>query len=142
MQLKCSEIIAGAKGIYIHNSETNEVIIDSDYIEGNGDGDGAISSVGTSKYLIRNAKIKNVDDTSSSIGIFINISGGYPNITLENVVVVTGSLANGETIYSDVGVSITYVNNYGVFLNKDASNIEFIIGDSGNYKVIVDNEIE
>jgi hypothetical protein len=138
--INCTEIISEQQGVEIHNSSEQKVIIDSDYIEGNVNNNGVIYSYGYANYLIRNAKIKNSDTSSSSIGMYIDEPDSQ-NITLKNVIVVTGNITSGETIYAVNPTMEFFVYNYGLFLNKEATYVNYFVGDDNNYKVVVDSDI-
>ncbi len=141
-QATCNEVISDTKGVFIHNPNTSDIVIDSDYIEGSTGYYGTIYSIGIAKYTIKNAKVKNSSTSSSSIGMYIDTNSGYPNVTLNNVIVVTGNLDEGQSIYgTEGGISPNLVNNYGLFLNVRASNIQYVVGTIANYKVTVDSVI-
>lgn len=74
--------------------------------------------------------------------MYIDTNSGYPNVTLNNVIVVTGNLDEGQSIYgTEGGISPNLVYNYGLFLNVRASNIQYVVGTNANYKVTVDSVI-
>jgi len=136
----CKEIISGTKGINILNNTHTSIVIDSEYIEGGIGNTAVIYSSGAVTYTIRNAKIKSSNTSSSSIGIYALNPTESATITLENVIVITGNLTYGESIYYN-GFFSAYLTCYGLFLNKTASNVNYLVGDSGNNKVIVDSII-
>jgi hypothetical protein len=138
--INCTEIISETKGVDIHNSSTQKIIIDGDLIEGSTGNNGVIYSYGYANYLIRNAKIKNSSSSSSSIGMYVD-EPETQNITLENVIIVTGNLTNGETIFVAVPAVELDIYNYGLFLNKEAASINYLVGDDNNHKVIIDSDI-
>ena len=134
----CSEIISVMQGVNITNSASEKIILDADLIEGAGGNGGVIYAVNDANFTIRNAKIKNTSSTGSSYGIYLNPGNGNPFITLDNVIVVTGNLTSGETIYCLTGSNETYIYNYGMFVNKVFGGVQLLVGDSSNYKVIDD----
>lgn len=133
------EIISKNKGIKIHNSTSTKIIIDSNIVEGKSPDEesGVITCISNSNLLLRNAKIRNVGSANGSVGIYIDSNTNHI-IELENIIVVTfdPEETNDKTIFRD-GDTIDIKNSI-VFLNKDALNINFIIGTITNKKVIVD----
>lgn len=142
--IKCSEIISDTKGVNIHNEAPQKVTIYADLIEGSTGNYGVIYSVGATLYEIQNAKIKNKSTSGSvpySIGIYVD-NADAQNITLQNVILVTGNTTNGQTIYTPpLAPETSTIYNYGIFLNKAVSStFLWVVGDSNNdnYKYIVD----
>lgn len=139
--IQCDEIISLSEGINIANSD-EAIVIEANYIEGSSGNDGVVRSSSGSKYILRNAKIKCVDISISSVCLFI--STGIQEIEIENLILVTGNLVDGDTIRRD-GSNIE-VKNLGLFVNKaiNESLITLVIGtgliepDDYNYKYIVD----
>jgi len=136
------EIISGTKGIYIHNSSSQKVIVDSNYIEGGNGNSGVIKSDSGSNYVLRNAKIKNTATSSPSIGIYIP-DGGTNNqtIEIENLIIVTATGVSDFSIYRD-GSNDIHIKNLTLFVKKDISgHVKLDIGDEDNFKYIVSNDI-
>jgi len=136
--IKCSEIISDTQGVNIHNTDPEKIIIDSDYIEGSVGNNGVVYAVDSANFTIRNAKIKNVSTASSSVGIYLDPVNGNPYIELNNIIVVTGDLIFGESIYENTGSNVAYIYNYGTFANKNISGPSILVGTDLNYKVIID----
>lgn len=133
------EIISKNKGIKIHNSTSTKIIIDSNLIEGKSPNttSGVITCLTNSNLLLRNAKIRNVGADNNSYGIYIPSTGTHL-VEIENIIVVTfdPDETNNGTIFK-AGSSLNIKNSL-VFLNKAATNVNFIIGSTTNKKVIVD----
>jgi len=142
------EIISVTKGINIHNTSTQKIIIDSNKIEGSNGNDGVIRSSTGSNYVIRNAKIINTYTGSSapfSRGIFIsdNNQANDQTIEIENLIIVTGTGSNDASIYRDGNQNID-IKNLTLFVKKDiSSNITLKIGTgiTGNFKYIVSMDV-
>lgn len=130
------------------SNNNNEITIDANYIEGNYSDVGIASVVYSSgsssnpgNFLIKNAKIRNKNSSSTATGIFLeNI---YPKVTLNNVKIIAGA-ADGNIIYLSNGTSID-VKNYGLFgnYNINETKIKLKIGTSltdlnYNYQCIID----
>lgn len=126
----CKEIISGTKGVNISNDRHSSIVLDSEYIEGGIGNTAVIYSSGAVTYTIRNAKVKSSDASSSSVGIYALNPTESATITLENVTVVTGNLTYGESIIYN-GIFAAYLTCYGIFLNKAATNVNYLVGDSG-----------
>lgn len=132
--LKIDEIVSkGGVAMYL-NDFTELFSIDSSYIECNGAA--VISSNNTAvNYLIKNAKLKNLDSSSDSKGIALD--GTSPILTFKNVKIVSGgklvNLVNGTV----------NIKNYGLFGNKDIDNdhVTLLIGNLGNYQFIPSTEL-
>jgi len=138
--VKCNEIISGTKGVSIHNSSSQLIVIDANYIEGSIGNPGVIYVTNNAHFTLKNSRIKNTSSSSSSVAIYINPGNSIPTIELENVILVTGNLTWGETIYVLTGSEIFYVKNLGLFANKTPM-ADIIIGTNSNFKIIVDSQI-
>ncbi|MCB0727538.1 MAG: hypothetical protein KDD00_08740, partial [Ignavibacteriae bacterium] len=99
---------------------------------------GVIYSLAASNFTIRNAKIKNTSTSSYSVGVYLNASNASPYVELKNVIIVTGNIASGETIQVRIGANAVNIYNYGLFLNKDFTDADVLIGTVNNYKLITD----
>lgn len=138
--VKCNEMISDNSNSIVLNDSVDEITVDVNFIKGNADT--TVFSYGTStapgKFLIKNARIKNTSDSSYSKGIYIQNTN--PEITLNNVKIISGN-QNGNIIYLASGTSVS-VKNYGLFGNYDpASTITLIIGDSINYLFVSDPDL-
>lgn len=131
--VKCNEIISDTINAMTLNDFTNQITIDANNIIGKGDGDIAvIFSYDTANYVIKNARIKNINSGSSVYGIKLikNPNGGSPSVTFNNAIII----ANGILISYNVSSPSLHTKNYGLFGNKDiAANIILDIGNLGNY---------
>lgn len=139
----CNKIISDTKGINIDNSN-QEIIIDANYIEGNIGNDGVIKSSGTSKYMLRNAKITCTDTSSNSVCIYIpNSAANLQTIQIENLILVTGNISTGDTIRR-IGDNEMKIKNLGLFVNKEINLTKTplligtgVTGPNANYKYII-----
>ena len=143
--IRAVEIISGTKGINIHNSSSQKIIIDADYIEESNGNDGVIRSSSGSNYVLRNAKIKNnYSGSSSPYSRGIYIDGGSVDdqtIEIENVIIVTGTGSLDFSIFRSGSNGIN-IKNYGLFVKKGVSSlVGFIVGTNSNFKVITNNDI-
>ena len=134
----CSEIVSLTQGVNITNTNPEKIIIDADLIEGSTGNSGVIYSLAASNFTIRNAKIKNTSTSSYSVGVYLNASNASPYVELKNVIIVTGNIASGETIQVLIGANAVNIYNYGLFLNKDFTDADVLIGTVNNYKLITD----
>lgn len=138
----CIDIISGVRCINIDNDD-DQIIIDANYIEGNiGATDGVVYCNNHGKFLLRNAKIKNLRTSGTSpfsIGIYLGAMGTI-SMELENIIIVTGDshATDARTIVSAVART---VKNLGLFTNKPNTNITFQIGTTGNFKYIVSPDV-
>ena len=141
----CIDIISGVRCINIDNDD-DQIIIDANYIEGNiGATDGVVYCNNHGKFLLRNAKIKNLRTSGTSpfsIGIYLGAMGTI-SMELENIIVVTSEISDtSKTIYS---ASSRDVKNLGLFVNKPKSDsITLKIGTevtTGNFKYIISADI-
>ena len=145
----CDEIISGTKGIYIHNSSTKKIIIDANKIEGSNGNNGVVKSANGSNYVLRNAKIKNISNSGDSVCIYIDSGSTLTSqtIEIENLILVSGNVSSGKTIFR-AGSTAINVKNLGLFVNK-AIDEDMIILEIGlglddpdyNYKYIVSTDI-
>ncbi|HMS35000.1 MAG TPA: hypothetical protein PKC91_13040 [Ignavibacteria bacterium] len=135
--LKCNKIISQNTTALVVNDFTNQITIDCDYIEGNGNGDyAAVYSYSTANFNLRNTKIinKNSDSASKAIILIANITtGAKPNATLNNIKLIS----NGELIYFNGNINII---NFGLFGNKNinTSNVNLQVGTYNNKQFIYD----
>ncbi len=144
--IQSDEIISTTRCINIDNDD-EQIIIDANYIEGvTAESDGVVYCNNHGKFLLKNAKIKNLNSSGSSspysIGIYLGNTGTI-NMELENIIVVTGDTSNdSRTVVSAISRN---VKNLGLFVNKPKSdNITLLIGTeivTGNYKYIVSNDV-
>ena len=147
--VKCNEIVsegsASGNSTLGLNDFTDQITIDVNYVEGNSPQ--VVYSFGSStnpgNFVLKNAKIKNKNTSTSSKGILLqNI---YPIVTLRNVKIVSGS-DTGSNIFLASGTSID-VNNYGLFGNaaiQGAVNLKIgpKPGAMGyNYQCIIDGDL-
>lgn len=146
--VQCDKIISTNKGIHIEN-QSNQIIIDANYIEGGNGNNGVIRSALFSKYIIRNAKIVNTytgDVDPYSIGIFINYGEtNSQTIELENLIIVTGNDSNDLCIKFEDGLLPTTmdIKNLNLFSNKGkSSSVIFLVGDTGNNKFITSGDVK
>lgn len=99
-----------------------------------------------SKYILRNAKIKNTYTGSStpySIGIYIDTgdSTSDQQIELENLIIVTGTGMNDFSIFRNGSTGIE-IKNLGLFAKVDKNSlVSFVIGTLTNYKFIISTDI-
>ena len=103
------------QGINITNSTSEKIILDADLIQGAGGNGGVIYAVNDANFTIRNAKIKNTTSTGTSAGIYLNPGNGNPFITLDNVIIVSGNLTSGNSIYCVLGSNEVYIYNSDTF---------------------------
>lgn len=141
----CDEIISGTKGIYIHNSSTQKIIIDANKIEGSNGNNGVVKSMIGSNYVLRNAKIKNISTSGDSVCIYID--SGVQTIEIENLILVTGNTSTGKPIFRAGSISID-IKNLGLFVNLEIDRTKIIlkIGTGieptvGNFKYIVSPDV-
>ena len=143
--IQCDEIISTTRCINIDNDD-EQIIIDANYIEGVTDeSDGVVYCNNHGNFLLRNAKIKNLNTTGTtpySIGIYLGNTGNI-NMELENIIVVTSEISS--TSKTIVSANSRSIKNLGLFVNKPISdNITLLIGTevvTGNYKYIVSSDI-
>jgi len=141
-EIFCNKIKSDTKGVLIQNSSTQRIFIDSNFIEGSVGASGAVEIADSSNVIIKNARIKNISSSSSSIGMYINPGNGNPTIELDNVIIVTGNLTWGESVYVLTGSEpATYIKNLGLFVNKAVVGAEILIGTETNFKVITNSQI-
>ena len=145
--IQCDEIISLTEGINIENSD-EPILIEANYIEGNIGNDGVVRSAGGSNYVLRNAKIKCTDETENSVCIYLpDGSINDQTIEIENLILVTGELEDGDTIRR-IGDNEISIKNLNLFVNKaiDEEKVKLKIGvgledPEYNFKYIVDNSI-
>jgi len=143
--IEAVDIVSDSKGINIHNSSSQKIIIDANSIIGSNGNDGVVRSSSGSNYVLRNAKIKNTFTTGDSVCIYIesgNTNG--QNIEIENIILVTGNSLSGKPIYRP-GTNTININNYGLFVNRVIDRTLIILkigtGTEGNYKFIQSSDI-
>jgi len=147
--VKCNELIhentdSSASSVVV-NDNIEEITIDSNYIAGNSPQVvySAGGSTNPANFVIKNAKIKNTNSSSSSKGILI--ANVFPKLTLNNVKIIAGT-ENGNIIALGSGTSLD-VKNYGLFGNvSPGTNVNLKIGPkpgaSGyNYQCIFDPDL-
>ncbi|MGB4853457.1 MAG: hypothetical protein WBQ38_14165, partial [Ignavibacteria bacterium] len=146
------EIISKTKGININNNPSSgnkKVIIDANIIEGSNGNNGVVKSANGSNYVLRNAKIKNISNSGDSVCIYIDSGSTLTSqtIEIENLILVSGNVSSGKTIFR-AGSTAINVKNLGLFVNKaiDEDKIKLEIGlglddPDYNYKYIVSTDI-
>ncbi len=127
------------------NPSGSQIVIIANLVSGNKDGEfGAIFSNAPSTYSIKNAKIINRNTNVQSRGISLfHSSGILPNVTLQNVQIITGDTqtSNDEIIYVNNQSSVN-IKNYSLFANKDKpSYVTFKIGTDLNHLFIHDPDL-
>jgi len=139
--IKINEIISLNKAAIRSFSNNEQIIIDSDYIEGFGI-TGSVYMQDDANLILKNAKIINTDDTSDSKCIVLEKPDTLlPNLTLNNIKAVTGNTSVGTIIFQ-AGFTGISIKNYGFFANKNLdTGISLAIGDSSNFFFIVSPDL-
>ncbi|MEO7357601.1 MAG: hypothetical protein ABIY50_08815, partial [Ignavibacteria bacterium] len=135
--IKCNEIISETNVTFEIGEKVNQVLIDSNIIEGFSSSEsGLVFSKGSAKYVIRNARMRNYNTASGSRGISLFLFDSvYPNVSLWNVKIILDNSSANYVVYAN-GTPSTDVSvyNYGLFGNKnyDTNNIDLKIGYEGS----------
>lgn len=140
--IKINEIISKNSGALVLNQFTSQILVISNYIEGNKTGDGGvIFSYDSANFVLKNATVRNVNSGSSvkGIGLFKNSgNGNIPNVTLQNVKIIS----NGAIIYYNISLPDIDIKNYGLFGNKDIEgNVNLEVGNADNFVFVFSNDL-
>ena len=132
--MKINEIISKGGIAMVLNDFTEQITIDSNYIECNG---GAVisSNFTAVNYLLKNASIRNLDTSSGSKGVALD--GNTAILAFNNIKIIAG----GNLINLVSGT--VSIKNYGLIGNKNIDNnhITLEIGDFNNFVFIYSNDL-
>ncbi|MCB0726058.1 MAG: hypothetical protein KDD00_01240 [Ignavibacteriae bacterium] len=140
--IKINEIISKNSGALVLNQFTSQILVISNYIEGNKTGDGGvIFSYDSANFVLKNATVRNVNSGSSvkGIGLFKNSgNGNIPNVAFQNVKIIS----NGAIVYYNTSTPDIEIKNYGLIGNKDIEgNVMLKVGTADNFVFIFSNEL-
>jgi len=137
----CKELISLIKSAIKIDSNNEQILIKSEYIEGFGF-TGSLYLQNDANLLLKNAKIINKDNTSNSKCIVLEKPDTLlPNLTLNNIKAVTGNTSIGTIIFQ-AGFTGISIKNYGFFANKSLdTGISLVIGDTSNFIFIVSTDL-
>ena len=140
--VKCNKIISENKNGVRSNDNNQEIVINSNYIEGHSFY-GCVYIQGDANILIKNAKLFNNSSSDSRCFVLEKLNNNTPNLTLNNVKTVTGNLVDGSIIFlaNFDGINI---KNYSLFTNiflDPLENITLLIGMLNNYLYITSEDL-
>jgi len=140
--IRCNEIISAEQSINISNTYPEKISIIADTIEGNSDETGVIYVEGAANLSLKGAKIKNLDTSSDSFGIYIEPAEETPILELINMIVVSGNETSGVPIFCNQESGETTLFNYTLFVNEEIVGFqEILVGTTANYKYIVSQDV-